>query len=142
MVWSKCCGCSIRKRPEVPLETIAEMIECKDEKGVGSLISTGTVSLGYSVMMMASMHARGSWVINKFGTNENINEETDVNLDDLVRELGLRVDPEVQDDIGYTPLHFAVMFGPAKNVQCLIQKGANVNAKTLSGINPRQPAMW
>ncbi len=57
-------------------------------------------------------------------------------LDDKV------VDPNVQDDMGYSALHRAVMDGHEKLVKLLVRKGASVNAEVVSATEDGAPLHW
>ncbi len=44
--------------------------------------------------------------------------------------------PDETDDDGWTPLHFAAVFGDKKIAALLIENGANVNAQSKDGSSP------
>jgi ankyrin repeat protein len=54
----------------------------------------------------------------------------------LKRELGEGADPNVSDDDGYTPLHFAAQENCLEAAQALIAAGADVNVKNADGNSP------
>lgn len=59
----------------------------------------------------------------------------------LLQKLLLRgVNPDVRDDNGYAPLHFAAMYGKIESAMILIERGADARSLTLTGISAREIA--
>ena len=47
--------------------------------------------------------------------------------DSAIFLLNLGIDPNIQDDKGYTALHYAVKYNHPRLIKKLLQKGANIN---------------
>ena len=61
-------------------------------------------------------------------------KEGDLNA--VNRLLASGVSVNARGDDGYTPLHFAALYGHQQIVKLLISKGAKVNAKSSKGLTP------
>ena len=63
---------------------------------------------------------------------EAMNDTDDSSMFMLLESPGIELDRRVQDEVGHTALHVAAMYGKSDIVRMLLDKGANVNAKTKS----------
>jgi len=95
---------------------------------------------GFTALSFSVMHPKGAWVVDncvdKFKNILNIG--TTKRLGDMCEILGLeQVGKELLEETGFTPLHLSVMFGPPETVQLLLDRGADVEAKTRSGFTAR-----
>eukprot|EP00469_Lotharella_globosa_P017322 CAMPEP_0167828906 /NCGR_PEP_ID=MMETSP0112_2-20121227/11777_1 /TAXON_ID=91324 /ORGANISM="Lotharella globosa, Strain CCCM811" /LENGTH=259 /DNA_ID=CAMNT_0007732367 /DNA_START=32 /DNA_END=811 /DNA_ORIENTATION=+ len=56
------------------------------------------------------------------GNKDNLSVESEANLKELATHLQLDVDNDILEDSNFTPLMLAVMFGPPKSVEIIINK--------------------
>eukprot|EP00466_Bigelowiella_natans_P019464 jgi/Bigna1/147426/aug1.153_g22134 len=112
---------------ENSIENFAYLIDSQDEEKVREIIRRGDEFKGFPPLFIAGMHTNGTWVLEKFGTKDNLSEVINVGcpskLTDLAEHLSLDVDPDILADYGFTPLMLAVMFGPPKSVETILNKG-------------------
>mmetsp|Transcript_19165 Transcript_19165/g.38754 ORF Transcript_19165/g.38754 Transcript_19165/m.38754 type:complete len:164 (+) Transcript_19165:45-536(+) len=107
---------------ELSIENFAFLIDSKDEASVKKIIDDGDLFKGFPPLAIAGMHTNGTWVLEKFGNKDNLSVESEANLKELATHLQLDVDNDILEDSNFTPLMLAVMFGPPKSVEIIINK--------------------
>mmetsp|Transcript_8626 Transcript_8626/g.11876 ORF Transcript_8626/g.11876 Transcript_8626/m.11876 type:complete len:168 (+) Transcript_8626:102-605(+) len=107
---------------ENSIENFAFLIDNHEEEKIKKIIDRNDVFKGFPPLFIAGMHTNGTWVLTKFGTKANLSKGCDSKLTDLAEHLGLDVDADILNDIGFTPLMLAVMFGPPKSVEIILSK--------------------
>ncbi len=124
---------------EIQIENFAYLIDHKEVEQVRRVIESKKTFQGFSALAIAGMHTKGAWVLEKFGTKENLSEGCKTNLGGLSTALQLDVESEILEDTGFTPLMLAVMFGPPQSVEIIVKKvGDAVGKKTAAGYDAKR----
>jgi uncharacterized protein len=80
--------------------------------------------------------------VDAYGRNRLHNATVEGDLASVNAMLRAGADPNVQDDNGWAPLHFAAQINAAKMVDLLIVAGANVNIRDSNGNTPLSTAVF
>ena len=76
------------------------------------------------------------------GCGPNIHEAAKTgNIKAVKQHLDAGADVNVKNDVGVTPLHWAVYYGHKEIVELLISNGAGMNAKNSTGLTPLDEAI-
>mmetsp|Transcript_2085 Transcript_2085/g.2994 ORF Transcript_2085/g.2994 Transcript_2085/m.2994 type:complete len:315 (+) Transcript_2085:44-988(+) len=132
------------QRLETFFTEYGEYMAQSNEDGMRKLFLEDENFSGFTVMMFTAMYSKCTWVTELFTDEffDRIDLGSTMPLRQLASTIGLQIGDVMLDDVGYTPLHLAVLFGHPDTVEILLERGAQTELKTDAGFTALDFAKW